>query len=262
MCAGEPCARPRVCVCRAIKASAAARGALPLRCRGAMLRRGVGSLSRTLQRAQLSRGGPLLLQQRLEGAAACALIAPGTGGRRLVAPGSGGGGAAVTTMAMMTTSAALGGAGRVLGAIRPSQRTAPPSRPLSIAPQAAKAASSAAAAPKVAGSGKLGKKEIVESLSAYTGLNKSQSQRAFEHIVDFIMESVAKGERVTVVGFGCFEPRSRNARKGRNPQTGEAMDIPPMTLPRFSPGKEFKDKVKLKHNGIAPKKPVKALKTK
>jgi DNA-binding protein HU-beta len=57
------------------------------------------------------------------------------------------------------------------------------------------------------------------------------------------MEAVSKGEKVTLVGFGSFEPRERKEREGRNPKTGEAMKIPATKVPAFSAGKLFKDLV-------------------
>lgn len=58
-----------------------------------------------------------------------------------------------------------------------------------------------------------------------------------------IQETVAKGDKVTLVGFGTFEPRDRQAREGRNPKTGEPMTIAATTVPAFSAGKTFKEKV-------------------
>ncbi len=57
------------------------------------------------------------------------------------------------------------------------------------------------------------------------------------------MASVAEGEKVSLVGFGSFEPRARKARDGRNPQTGQTIKIPATTVPAFSAGKGFKELV-------------------
>ena len=57
------------------------------------------------------------------------------------------------------------------------------------------------------------------------------------------MATVASGNKVTLVGFGSFEPRERQAREGRNPKTGAAMTISATRVPAFSAGKSFKDKV-------------------
>ena len=63
-------------------------------------------------------------------------------------------------------------------------------------------------------------------------------------ILTAIAEAVANGEKVTLVGFGSFESRSRKEREGRNPATGEQMTIPAATVPTFSAGKVFKDEVR------------------
>jgi DNA-binding protein HU-beta len=63
------------------------------------------------------------------------------------------------------------------------------------------------------------------------------------YLFDSIVEEVAAGNKVQLVGFGSFEPRTRSARKGRNPRTGEEIDIPASTTVGFSAGKTFKDAV-------------------
>ncbi|MEO0434773.1 MAG: HU family DNA-binding protein [Cyanobacteria bacterium J06656_5] len=62
--------------------------------------------------------------------------------------------------------------------------------------------------------------------------------------IDTVMETVSEGEKVTLIGFGSFEPRDRKARDGRNPKTGEVIKIPATTVPAFSAGKAFKERVK------------------
>ena len=74
-------------------------------------------------------------------------------------------------------------------------------------------------------------------------LNKKETDACLSATIDTIMEAVAGGEKVTLVGFGSFEPRERQAREGRNPQTGETIAIAARTVPAFSAGKAFKDKV-------------------
>ena len=59
-------------------------------------------------------------------------------------------------------------------------------------------------------------------------------------LIDTIQKTVSKGKKVTLVGFGTFEPRKRAARTGRNPQTGKELKIPAKTVPAFSAGKKFK----------------------
>jgi DNA-binding protein HU-beta len=62
-------------------------------------------------------------------------------------------------------------------------------------------------------------------------------------LVEAIMEAVVAGEKVTLVGFGSFERRERSAREGRNPQTGETLQIAATKVPAFSAGKLFKERV-------------------
>jgi len=61
--------------------------------------------------------------------------------------------------------------------------------------------------------------------------------------LEAIMEAVSDGDKVTLVGFGSFESRERKAREGRNPKTGDKMEIPATRVPAFSAGKLFKDRV-------------------
>ena len=74
-------------------------------------------------------------------------------------------------------------------------------------------------------------------------ITKKEVDVVLTAVVDCIMESVAEGEKVTLVGFGSFEARDRKEREGRNPKTGEKMTIPATKVPAFSAGKMFKDKV-------------------
>lgn len=63
-------------------------------------------------------------------------------------------------------------------------------------------------------------------------------------LIDRIEATVANGDKVSIMGFGSFEPRHRSARSGRNPQTGEAIQIEARTVPGFHAGREFKDRVR------------------
>ncbi|MFP9216771.1 HU-related DNA-binding protein HupN, partial [Enterococcus faecalis] len=67
-----------------------------------------------------------------------------------------------------------------------------------------------------------------------------------EKVFDTISEALKSGEKVSIPGFGTFEVRERAARKGRNPQTGEEIDIPATKAPAFKPAKALKDAVKAK----------------
>ncbi|HIY57173.1 MAG TPA: HU family DNA-binding protein [Candidatus Tetragenococcus pullicola] len=88
------------------------------------------------------------------------------------------------------------------------------------------------------------KAEIIEKVAAATNLTKKDATTAVDTVFSTIQESLANGEKVQLIGFGNFEVRSRAARKGRNPQTGEEIQIPASKVPAFKPGKALKDAVK------------------
>lgn len=85
------------------------------------------------------------------------------------------------------------------------------------------------------------KSEIIDSLAESSKLSKKDIQGVIEGLLSQIEESLKKGEKVTFVGFGTFEAVKRDARTGRNPQTGATIDIPAKTAPKFSPGKALRD---------------------
>lgn len=89
----------------------------------------------------------------------------------------------------------------------------------------------------------MNKGELVDQVAMKAGVTKKQADAVISATIDTVMEAVADGEKVTLVGFGSFEARERKAREGRNPKTGEKMDIPATRVPAFSAGKLFKDKV-------------------
>ncbi|MCU0527417.1 MAG: HU family DNA-binding protein [Elainella sp. Prado103] len=89
----------------------------------------------------------------------------------------------------------------------------------------------------------MNKGELVDAIAAKTQASKKEADAALTAAIEAIMEAVASGEKVTLVGFGTFEPRERAAREGRNPQTGKAIKIPATTVPAFSAGKQFKEMV-------------------
>jgi len=74
-------------------------------------------------------------------------------------------------------------------------------------------------------------------------VTQKEAANVINELMDIVQKTVAKGEKVTLVGFGTFEARKRAARTGRNPQTGKAIDIPAKTAPVFSAGKKFKEVV-------------------
>lgn len=89
------------------------------------------------------------------------------------------------------------------------------------------------------------KNELVHAIADKADLNLKQANNVLNATLDTIVNAVADGKKVTLIGFGNFEARKRSARKGRNPQTGTELTIPASTVPAFKPGKAFKDAVKL-----------------
>ncbi len=86
--------------------------------------------------------------------------------------------------------------------------------------------------------------ELIQQVADEANLTKTQAQCAVRAFQKTIMQVVADGSKVTLVGFGSFEPKVRSAREGRNPQTGETIQIPATKVPTFSPGKTFREAVK------------------
>jgi len=92
----------------------------------------------------------------------------------------------------------------------------------------------------------MNKSELIDAVADKADLTKAAAGRAVEAVLDAVVETVAKGDNVSVIGFGTFEARKRAARNGKNPKTGEAIKIAATTIPAFKPGKAFKDKVAAK----------------
>lgn len=88
------------------------------------------------------------------------------------------------------------------------------------------------------------KADLVDKVADKTGLTKKDSNAAVEAVFDSIQEFLAEEEKVQLIGFGTFEVRERAARKGRNPQTGEEIQIPATKVPTFKAGKNLKEAVK------------------
>ena len=89
----------------------------------------------------------------------------------------------------------------------------------------------------------MNKGELIDAIASKTQVTKKEVDAVLSATLESIMDAVAGGEKVTLVGFGTFEPRKRAAREGRNPQTGKTIQIPETTVPAFSAGKQFKDMV-------------------
>ena len=92
----------------------------------------------------------------------------------------------------------------------------------------------------------MNKAELVAAVAAKTGNTKKAAEASVDAIVAAIKESLKKGEKVQLVGFGSFEVRKRAARKGRNPQTKEEIKIPASKAPVFRAGKQLKELVNKK----------------
>jgi DNA-binding protein HU-beta len=89
----------------------------------------------------------------------------------------------------------------------------------------------------------MNKGELVDKVAEKASVTKKEADQVITATIEAIMEAVSEGKKVTLVGFGSFEPRERKEREGRNPKTGDTMVIPATTVPAFSAGKLFKEKV-------------------
>lgn len=88
---------------------------------------------------------------------------------------------------------------------------------------------------------KLMKSDVVNSIVEKTGLSKKDAGAALEAMGATICEALSNGDSVGLIGFGTFEAKHRPARTGRNPQTGDPLDIPAKTVPVFKAGKKLRD---------------------
>ena len=89
----------------------------------------------------------------------------------------------------------------------------------------------------------MNKEELVQEVSKKTKFSQKQTDEILAALVEAITKTVSKGKKVTLIGFGTFEPRKRAARVGRNPQTGATLKIAEKTVPAFTAGKKFKEAV-------------------
>nr|WP_225229963.1 HU family DNA-binding protein [Sporosarcina luteola] len=85
---------------------------------------------------------------------------------------------------------------------------------------------------------------MINSVAEAAGLTKKDATKAVEAVFDTIQSTLANGDKVQLIGFGNFEVRERAARKGRNPQSGEEIEIAASKVPAFKAGKALKDAVK------------------
>ncbi|MDD6232025.1 HU family DNA-binding protein [Frisingicoccus sp.] len=89
----------------------------------------------------------------------------------------------------------------------------------------------------------MNKTELIAAMAEQAELSKKDAEKALKAFVDIVGEELKKGEKVQLVGFGTFEVSERPERTGRNPQTGEVMQIAASTTPKFKAGKALKDLV-------------------
>ena len=85
------------------------------------------------------------------------------------------------------------------------------------------------------------KAELVEEVSRVSDLTKKHSEVIVDTVFQSIVDALHRGEKIELRGFGSFRLRRREPRKGRNPKTGDKVDVPPKQVPYFKPGKELKE---------------------
>lgn len=90
----------------------------------------------------------------------------------------------------------------------------------------------------------MNKGELIDAVAEKAGVNKKQADAVVTAAIETIIDAVSSGDKVTLVGFGTFEGRDRKSRIGHNPKTKEVIEIPATTVPAFSAGKLFKDKIR------------------
>ncbi|EGK57836.1 DNA-binding protein HU [Centipeda periodontii DSM 2778] len=89
----------------------------------------------------------------------------------------------------------------------------------------------------------LNKQELVANVAEQASLTKKDAEKAVNAVFEAIKSALSEGDRIQLIGFGTFEVKDRKARKGRNPQSGEEIDIPASKTPVFKAGKALKDSV-------------------
>ena len=90
----------------------------------------------------------------------------------------------------------------------------------------------------------MNKADIINKVHEVLGGTRADAERAVETMVDSIVDALKSGNEVSIAGLGIFSAKMRNARTGRNPRTGESIEIPAMRVPKFRAAKALKDAVK------------------
>jgi integration host factor subunit beta len=97
----------------------------------------------------------------------------------------------------------------------------------------------------------MNKNDLIEKVSGRVKIPSKAAKVILDGIFDSMKESLEKGERIEIRGFGSFAMRQYGGYKGRNPKTGKIVDVPPKKLPYFKVGKELKDLVNKQGGGVA-----------
>jgi integration host factor subunit beta len=100
------------------------------------------------------------------------------------------------------------------------------------------------------------KAELVEDVARAAELTKKDAERLVEIVFESIIETLNRGEKIELRGFGSFRVRERGARRGRNPKTGDPVDIPAKRVPYFKPGKELKELINDEGDAAASQQPA------
>ncbi len=87
------------------------------------------------------------------------------------------------------------------------------------------------------------KTELVANVAEKAGIDRKRADKAVNAVFEAVKQALVEGDKVQIIGFGTFENRARSARKGRNPRTGEEIQIKASKLPSFKAGKALKDAV-------------------
>jgi DNA-binding protein HU-beta len=90
----------------------------------------------------------------------------------------------------------------------------------------------------------MNKSELIDALADASDLSKADAARALSGFIDSVTAALKKGDTVSLIGFGTFSVKDRAARQGRNPQTGETIQIKAAKIPSFKAGKGLKDAIK------------------
>lgn len=106
----------------------------------------------------------------------------------------------------------------------------------------------------------MNKTELVDAIAAAANITKAEANKAIDAFCESVTQTLVKGDKVTLIGFGTFETRKRAERIGRNPQTGKELTIKASTTPAFKAGKKLKDAVNQNNEKPAKAAPKKAKK--